>query len=180
VARRDRVAARAADPLRSRTARSRSRFEDVHFRYPTGARCSRASTSTSPRRDRGRLRAPPGRARRRCCSFCRGSTIPRPAPSSSRRRRAGVALDELRRVVAIVTQKARPLLRPAARQPARRPARRRLGEVLDACEAAGVAASVDDLPDGLRHADRRARGQSLGRPAPAGRAPRGRSSPAPA
>ena len=78
-----------------------------------------------------------------------------------------VALAELRRSVALVTQKPvlfSVLLRDnllAARPDAD------WADVLAACEAAGVAAFADDLPRRVRHADRRAWRQPLGRPAPA-------------
>ena len=117
-----------------------------------------------PDRKRGAGRdRPPGRAgrdrrglrRRRAqgrplCSTCSpASTTRRPdACSSAASTRATSALDELRRAVAIVTQKAVLFSVPlrdnllAARPDAD------WGDVLDACEAAGVAEFVDDLPDG--------------------------------
>ena len=81
-----------------------------------------------------------------------------------------LALAELRSSVALVTQKPVLFSMPlrdnllAARPDAD------WVEVLAACEAAGVAAFVDGLAERLRHADRRARRQPLGRAAPARRA----------
>ena len=126
------------------------RFEDVHFSYGTGAEVLRGvDLARRAGRDRRRLRADRAPARRRCSTCCRASTTrPAAACSSAASTRATSPLAELRRAVAIVTQ--RPVLFSVLLRENLLSARpdAEWDEVLAACEAAGVAAFVDDLPDG--------------------------------
>ena len=125
------------------------RFEDVHFRYATGSDVLEGID----------LRVAPGEIVAVCGPTGSGKTsllhlLPRfYDPTEGRVLLGGVdvrdaSLAELRRAVAIVTQKAVLFSVPlrdnllAARPEAD------WSEVLDACEAAGVAEFVDDLPDG--------------------------------
>ena len=134
-------------PLRRRAAHRPVRGRPLPLRH--GRR--------GARRHRSRGRA--GRDRRRLRPDGRGQDIAPPpaaavlrpdrrAGAARRRRRARASLAELRRAVAIVTQKAVLFSVPlrdnllAARPDAD------WSDVLDACEAAGVADFVDDLPDG--------------------------------
>jgi ABC-type multidrug transport system fused ATPase/permease subunit len=125
------------------------RFEDVHFRYPTGGEVLRGIE----------LEVMPGEIVALCGPTGAGKTsllnlLPRfYDPTAGRVLLGGVdardvGLADLRGAVAIVTQK--PVLFSV-------PLRENLlaarpdadwSEVLDACEAAGVAEFVDDLPDG--------------------------------
>ena len=125
------------------------RFEAVRFSYPTGSEVLGGID----------LHVPPGEIVAVCGPTGAGKTslrhlLPRfYDPTSGRVLLGGVdardvSLPELRRSVAIVTQKAVLFSIPlrdnllAARPEAD------WSEVLDACEAAGVAEFVDDLPDG--------------------------------
>jgi ATP-binding cassette, subfamily B, bacterial len=125
------------------------RLEGVHFRYPTGGEVLRGVD----------LEVAPGEIVAVCGPTGAGKTsllnlLPRfYDPTEGRVLLGGVdardaSLEELRRAVAIVTQKAVLFSVPlrdnllAARPDAD------WSEVLDACEAAGVAEFVDDLPDG--------------------------------
>jgi ABC-type multidrug transport system fused ATPase/permease subunit len=124
-------------------------FEAVHFRYPTGGEVLRGVD----------LEVAPGEIVAVCGATGSGKTsllqlLPRfYDPSGGKVLLGGVdardtSIAELRRAVAVVTQK--PVLFSV-------PLRENLlaarpdadwSEVLDACEAAGVAEFVDDLPDG--------------------------------
>ena len=132
-------------------------------------------------RDRGRARSSPSAARpapaRRRCS----ALLPRFYDPTAGR----VLLGRRRRARRAARRAARggrrrhaapdPLLGAAAREPHSPAGRTRRGRTSSPpCEAAGVAAFVDDLPGRLRHADRRARREPLRRPAPA-RRPRARA-----
>ena len=149
------------------------RFEDVQFGYGAGARgAARRRPGRRSRARSWRSAARPAPARRRCCSL-----LPRIYdPTAGRVVIGGVDAarrarsHELRAAVAIVTQ--RPVLFSAplrANLLAARPDAAR-SEVLAACEAAGVERVRRRAAGRLRHADRRARRQPLGRPAPARRA----------
>jgi ABC-type multidrug transport system fused ATPase/permease subunit len=125
------------------------RLEDVHFRYATG---SEVLTGID-------LDANPGEIVAVCGATGAGKTsllnlLPRFYDPTAGRVLLGdvdardVALSELRRSVAVVTQK--PVLfsiRLRDNLLAGRPDAD-WSEVLDACEVAGVAAFVDELPDG--------------------------------
>ena len=125
------------------------RFEGVRFSYPTGGEVIRGVD----------LEVAPGEILAVCGPTGAGKTsllhlLPRfYDPTAGHVRLGGVdardvAIEELRRSVAIVTQKAVLFSVPlrdnllAARPDAD------WADVLDACEAAGVAEFVDDLPDG--------------------------------
>ena len=157
------------------------RFEDVHFSYG-GADVLRGVDLT----------VEPGQIVALCGPTGAGKTtllnlLPRfYDPTAGQVLIGGVdtrdtPIEELRRAVAIVTQK--PVLFSVLLRDNLLSARPDADweEVLAACEAAGVSAFVDDLPARLRHADRGARRQPVGRPAPAGRAracaPRGLARP---
>ena len=125
------------------------RLEDVHFRYATGSEVLSGID----------LEASPGEILAVCGATGAGKTsllnlLPRfYDPTAGRVLLGGVdvrdvALADLRRAVAIVTQK--PILfsiRLRDNLLAGRPDAD-WSEVLDACEVAGVAAFVDELPDG--------------------------------
>ncbi|HET9242664.1 MAG TPA: ABC transporter ATP-binding protein [Gaiella sp.] len=125
------------------------RFDDVHFRYGTGSEVLRGVD----------LEVEPGEIVAVCGATGAGKTsllnlLPRfYDPTAGRVALGGVdvrdvSLEELRRAVAIVTQKPVLFSIPlrdnllAARPDAD------WSEVLDACEDAGVASFVNDLPDG--------------------------------
>ena len=125
------------------------RIEDVHFRYATGGEVLRGID----------LEVAPGEIVAVCGATGSGKTsllqlLPRfYDPTAGTLLLGGVdarevALDELRRSVAIVTQK--PVLFSVPLRDNLLAARPDAdwGDVLDACEAAGVAGFVDDLPDG--------------------------------
>ena len=125
------------------------RIEDVHFRYATGGEVLRGID----------LEVAPGEIVAVCGATGSGKTsllqlLPRfYDPTAGTVLFGGVdardvALDELRRSVAIVTQK--PVLFSVPLRDNLLAARPDAdwGDVLDACEAAGVAGFVDDLPDG--------------------------------
>ena len=125
------------------------RIEDVHFRYATGGEVLRGID----------LEVAPGEIVAVCGATGSGKTsllqlLPRfYDPTAGAVLLGGVdardvALDELRRSVAIVTQK--PVLFSVPLRDNLLAARPDAdwGDVLDACEAAGVAGFVDDLPDG--------------------------------
>jgi len=141
--------AEAAEPVAVPDGALPVRFEGVHFAYPTGAEVLSGID----------LDAAPGEIVAICGPTGSGKTsllhlLPRfYDPTAGRVLLGGVdvrdvALPELRQAVAIVTQKAvlfSVTLRDnllAARPDAD------WADVLDACEAAGVAEFVDDLPDG--------------------------------
>ena len=114
------------------------------------ARCCAASTSTSSRARSSRSAGRPAPARRRCSTCCRASTT-RPAAACciggvdvARRARS----PSCGSAVAIVTQ--RPVLFSVPLRDNLTAARPDApwDEVLAACEAAGVAAFADELPDG--------------------------------
>jgi ABC-type multidrug transport system fused ATPase/permease subunit len=124
-------------------------FEDVHFRYATGGEVLRGID----------LAVAPGEIVAVCGATGAGKTsllnlLPRfYDPTAGRLRVGGVdtrdtAIAELRRAVAIVTQ--RPILFSVRLRENLLAARPDVSwrEALAACEAAGVAAFVDDLPDG--------------------------------
>jgi ABC-type multidrug transport system fused ATPase/permease subunit len=124
-------------------------FDDVHFRYPTGGEVLRGID----------LEVAPGEIVAVCGPTGVGKTsllqlLPRfydPAAGSVTLGGVDardVPLDELRRAVAIVTQK--PVLFSVPLRDNLLAARPDAdwSEVLDACEAAGVAEFVEDLPDG--------------------------------
>ncbi|HEY6075603.1 MAG TPA: ABC transporter ATP-binding protein [Gaiella sp.] len=124
-------------------------FDDVHFRYPTGGEVLRGIE----------LDVAPGEIVAVCGPTGVGKTsllqlLPRfYDPSAGSVTLGGVdardvPLDELRRAVAIVTQK--PVLFSVPLRDNLLAARPDAdwSEVLDACEAAGVAEFVADLPDG--------------------------------
>ena len=145
-----RACPRPSTPGRCRTARSASASTDVHFAYGRPARCCAASTSTLERgRDRGRLRRAPDRASRPSSAAPRfyDPTAGR-GPGRRRRRarrRAGRAARRRRRrhpaARAVLGRRCATTWSPAGPT---RPG----SDVLAACEAAGVDAFVDDLPDG--------------------------------
>jgi ABC-type multidrug transport system fused ATPase/permease subunit len=138
-----------ADPLTLPAGPLTVRFDDVHFRYGTGSEVLSGVD----------LEVAPGEIVAVCGPTGAGKTsllhlLPRfYDPTAGRVLLSGVdardvSLEELRRAVAIVTQKAVLFSIPlrdnllAARPDAD------WSEVLDACEAAGVAGFVNDLPDG--------------------------------
>ena len=138
-----------ADPVALPPGPLTVRFEDVHFRYATGSEVLQGID----------LEVAPGEIVAVCGPTGSGKTsllhlLPRfYDPTEGRVLLGGVdlrdvAVEELRHAVAIVTQKAVLFSVPlrdnllAARPDAD------WSEVLDACEAAGVADFVDDLPDG--------------------------------
>src|SRR5262245_49448037 len=137
------------DPVRLPDGPLTARFEDVHFRYATGSEVLSGID----------LEAAPGEIVAVCGATGAGKTsllnlLPRfYDPTAGTVLLGGVdvravALGELRTSVAVVTQK--PVLfsiRLRDNLLAGRPDAD-WSEVLDACEAAGVAAFVDDLPDG--------------------------------
>jgi ABC-type multidrug transport system fused ATPase/permease subunit len=125
------------------------RLEDVHFRYSTGGEVLRGVD----------LHVPPGEIVAVCGATGAGKTsllnlLPRfYDPTGGRALLGGVdardlALDELRRTVAIVTQ--RPILFSVLLRENLLAARPDAAwdEVRAACEAAGVAAFANELPDG--------------------------------
>jgi ABC-type multidrug transport system fused ATPase/permease subunit len=137
------------DPVRLPAGPLTVRMEDVHFRYATGSEVLSGID----------LEAAPGEIVALCGATGAGKTsllnlLPRfYDPTAGRVLLAGVdvrdvALGELRTSVAVVTQK--PVLfsiRLRDNLLAGRPDAD-WSEVLDACEVAGVAAFVDELPDG--------------------------------
>ena len=163
------------EPAQPRSASRRAapiRIENVHFSYGVGKEVlSGIDLEVASRRDRRSLRRRPARARRRCSTCCRGSTTRPPG----RVLLGGVdsrelALPELRRSVALVTQK--PVLFSIPLRDNLLAARPDADwvDVLAACEAAGVAAFVDGLPDGYDTLIGERGRQPLRRPAPARRA----------
>jgi ABC-type multidrug transport system fused ATPase/permease subunit len=125
------------------------RFEEVRFRYGTGAEVLRGVD----------LEVAPGEIVAVCGATGAGKTtllnlLPRFYDPMAGHVRVGgldvrdVSVAELRRAVAIVTQ--RPVLFSVPLRDNLLAARPDAdwADVLDACEAAGVAAFVDDLPDG--------------------------------
>ena len=149
------------------------RFEDVHFAYGERLpRCCAGSTSTSH----------PGEIVAVCGATGSGQDDAAQPPAALLRPDRGPRARRRRRLPRRRPGRAAPLgrdrdaeARAVLGAAARQPARRRgpdapWEEVLAACEAAGVAAFVDDLPDGYDTLDRRARRQPLRRPAPARRA----------
>ncbi len=151
-------------------ARSRSRFEGVHFAYPDEEEVlTGVDLELDAGRDRGRVRrhrlrqehAPePGcrasttRPQGACCwaastcATCRLRTCARPSPSSPSGRSCSRS--------------------PCARTSSPAGRTRDWDEVEAMCDAAGVADVRRRPPERLRHADRRARREPLRRPAPAG------------
>ena len=138
-----------ADPVGLPDGALTVRFEDVHFSYPTGSEVLAGID----------LEVSPGEIVAVCGPTGSGKTsllhlLPRfYDPTAGRVLLGGVdvrdtAVEELRKAVAIVTQKAVLFSVPlrdnllAARPDAD------WSDVLDACEAAGVTDFVDDLPDG--------------------------------
>ena len=138
-----------SDPIRLPAGPLTVRMEDVHFRYATGSEVLSGID----------LEAAPGEIVALCGATGAGKTsllnlLPRfYDPTAGRVLLGGVdvrdvALGELRTSVAVVTQK--PVLfsiRLRDNLLAGRPDAD-WSEVLDACEVAGVAAFVDELPDG--------------------------------
>jgi ABC-type multidrug transport system fused ATPase/permease subunit len=137
------------DPVRLPDGPLPVRFEGVHFRYPTGGDVLRGID----------LEVAPGEIVAVCGPTGAGKTsllhlLPRfYDPTVGRVLLGGVdardtAIAELRRAVAIVTQK--PVLFSVPLRDSLLAARPDAdwGDVLDACQAAGVAEFVDDLPDG--------------------------------
>ena len=112
-------------------------------------RCSAASTSPSSRARSSPSAARPAPARRRCSTCCPASTTrPAAACSSAASTPATCPCAELRAAVALVTQK--PVLFSVLLRENLLSARPDADweDVLAACDAAGVSAFVDDLPEG--------------------------------
>ena len=137
----------AADAPRRPALRSGSRTSTSAT--ASARKCSLASTSTSIPARSSQSAERPGRGRPRSSTCCRGSTTPPPgACCSAASTAASWGSQDLRRSVALVTQK--PVLFSIPLRDNLLAARPDADwvEVLAACEAAGVAAFVDGLPDG--------------------------------
>ena len=137
------------DPKRLPAGALPVRFEDVRFAYGTGPRfCAGSTWPSSPGRSSPSA-ARPGRGRRRCSTCCPASTTrPEDGCWSAGSTRATCRWQTCADAVAIVTQK--PVLFSVLLRDNLLSARPDADwdDVLAACDAAGVSAFVDDLPEG--------------------------------